>query len=318
MRQYRAAVSDAGRDGSAIRDNRVLLRAADLTPSWNEAAVAELLRLAPDNAGLARAWASPTGEQALDLIRDKILEPRPGGGPPSKAAPGVALGNGVTGSEEDLETRIDEPALALDDQPAYEPLRQLLNGASLDAMLVSQASRPHSGGVLIGLDASIALLAPKDWNSAAVRDAFVPALSSLWSADALGAHWVERRAGQRLYYELDGLSRLALATSGRVLILSSNREALEAMLAAMAKPAGATGARYAALYRHAAELPNYLRLTRLIDVPLAGNNAPGSEPAYFSANLGSLGSALARVDSVSILVHDAGPTVNQNVTYAFK
>jgi hypothetical protein len=42
------------------------------------------------------------------------------------------------------------------------------------------------------------------------------------------------------------------------------------------------------------------------------------EPAFFSRNLGSLGQALASVESESISVHDTGSAVTQTVIYRTK
>src|SRR4029077_4786069 len=77
MRQYSAGIADTSRVSGDIRENRVLLRASEETPAWNEAAVAQIVKLAPENAGFYRAWASPSLEQVFTLIREKILEPRP-------------------------------------------------------------------------------------------------------------------------------------------------------------------------------------------------------------------------------------------------
>jgi hypothetical protein len=104
-----------------------------------------------------------------------------------------------------------------------------------------------------------------------------------------------------------------------MLAIASSKDLLEAMLAGLAKPAGAAGARYAAAYRHAQELPNFLKMTRLIDTPLTRETTQDqAEPAFFSGNMASIGQVLARIDSESITVHDSGALVTQSVVYRMK
>ena len=60
-------------------------------------------------------------------------------------------------------------------------------------------------------------------------------------------------------------------------------------------------------------------MMRLIDNPLAKQTTGDSpEPAFFSGNIASLGQALSRIGSESIVVHDTGSIVTQNVVYKLK
>ncbi len=130
---------------------------------------------------------------------------------------------------------------------------------------------------------------------------------------------MERKAGAISYSELDGLAPVALATNGRILAIATSRELLEAMLAGIPNKPVAAGARYAAAYRHSKELPNFLKMMRLIDHPLAKESKQDPpEPAFFSGNIASLGEVLARVASESIVVHDTGAIVTQNLIYRLK
>jgi hypothetical protein len=304
LKQYTAAISDAGRAGGELRENRVLFRGVEIAPEWNESAVSEIARLAPASAGIYRAWASPTAEQAFELIRRKLLEPRPESQVPSKTAPVVALGDGAVGSETDLETRIDEPPLQTGDQPVGAELRKVLDAAKLSAMLNVGATRVQTDGVFVGIDSAVALMAESNWNSAAVRDAVAAAMSKLLSID---------------HSDLEGLAPFAIGVNGRMLVLANRKELLDAMLAGLSSQAVGPGARYAAAYRHTREFPNFVKLMRLIDNPLNKESSPDpSEPAFFSGNMASLGRTLARVDSESITVHDTGAIVTQNLVYKLK
>jgi hypothetical protein len=304
LKQYTAGISDAARANGELRENRVLLRSAEIAPDWNESAVSEITRLAPASAGVYRAWASPTADQAFELIRRKLLEPRPDSQIPSKTAPAVALGDGAVGSETDLETRIDEPPLPTGNQPVGAELRKLLDAVKLSAMLNVGATRVQTDGVFVGVDSAVALMAESNWNSAAVRDAVAAAMSQLLSID---------------HSELEGLAPFAIAANGRMLILASRKELLDAMLAGLSSQPVGPGARYAAAYRHSREFPNFVKMMRLIDNPLNKESAQdAAEPAFFSGNIASLGRTLARVDSESIAVHDTGAIVTQNLVYKLK
>jgi hypothetical protein len=319
LKQYSAAIADAGRASGELRENRVLIRGSEIAADWNEAAVGEISRLAPANAGIYRAWASPSSEQAFELIRRKLLEPHPESQVASKTAPAVALGDGAVGDEADLETRIDEPPLETGAQSPGVELRRLLDGAKLEALLQVGSSRMQADGVFVGTESGVALLAASNWDAAAAREAVAAAVARLLSMDRFGVRWQDRRAGANAYAELDGLAPLALATNGRILAIASNKDLLEAMLAGLAKPAGAAGARYAAAYRHSQELPNFLKMTRLIDTPLTRETTQDqAEPAFFSGNMASVGQVLARIDSESITVHDSGALVTQSVVYRLK
>jgi hypothetical protein len=319
LKQYTAAISDAVRGSGEMRENRVLLRGAEITPDWNESAVAEIMRLAPASAGIYRAWASPTSAQAFELIRQKLLEPRPGNLPPSKAAPVVALGDGAVGSEADLETRIDEPALQTGDPSVGSEFRKLLDGVKLTAILNVGSTSVQTDGVFVGIDSAVALLSESPWNYAAVRDAISAGIAKLVSIDQAGIRWTDRRAGTNAYSELEGLATFAIAADGKMLVLANRKELLEAMLAGLSGPPAGTGARYAAAYRHSRELPNFEKMMRLIDNPLTKESPQdAAEPAFFSGNIAGLGRALGRVDAESIVVHDTGAIVTQSLIYKLK
>jgi hypothetical protein len=318
LRQYEAAISDAVRASGEWRENRVLIRGAEVSPTWNEPAVSEVLRLAPATAGVYRAWASPSSEDAFKLLYH-LLDPRPASAAPSdKAAPVVALSDGTTGSEADLETRIDEPALETGVPTAAE-LQVLLGTKRLEAMLAVGSSRAQPDGVFVGVQAGVALLAASDWDAAAARNAVASAVAELVSTDQLGVRWLERRAGVNSYYSLDGLAPLAIAVNGRLLVIANRSELLESMLAGLAGQPVIPGAKYAAAYRHSAELLNFRRMSRLLDTPLAKETPQdGPQPAFFSGDIASLGQALSSVASESITVHDTGTVVTENVVYRMK
>ena len=249
-----------------------------------------------------RAWASPTAQKAFELLRRKILNPHPETQIASKIAPVVNLGAvnldaGAVGDETELEIRIDEPPLEAGTPDIGSELHKLLDGAQLEAMLDIGSTRVQPDGVFVGTDSGVALLAASDWDAAAVRNAVATAFASMLTEDQLGVHWLDRGSGANSYSALDGLQPLALATHGQTLTIATSRELLEAMLAGLANQPSTPGARYAAAYRHSTELPNFVKMMRLIDNPLAQQTTGDPpEPAFFSGNIASLGQALARIE----------------------
>jgi len=318
LSQYSAAIADARRSAGSLVEDRVLLRSAEMAPSWNEAAVGEISRLAPASAGLYRAWASPSSEQAFELLRRKILEPGPDTQVASKTAPVVPLGDGAVGDEAELETRIDEPPLDLGPADIGAQLRAILATTKIEAMMEVGATRLQSDGVFVGIESGVVLLADSNWDANAIRAALSAAFARQLSTAEPGAPWTEHGSGANAYSELDGLQPLALRTDGSILIIARSGDLMAAILSARsAQPVA--GARYRALYRHSSELPNFTKMMRLIDNPLAkeaAGNPP--EPAFLSGNIASLGQTLARIDWESISVHDSGAIVSQNLVYKLK
>jgi hypothetical protein len=326
LRQYHAEVADLFRSPQEIREERVLWRDAAGTPSVETAtpeksALPDLLRLVPDQAGVYRAWNDPSVEQALGLLQQKILAPRARATMPSNVAPAVALSEGQTGSEGDLETRIDVPPLT-GATGTFEPaaLKKLLAEANLAGALQLGSTRALPGDVFPGTESVVVLEAATNWNAEALRAALLSAVEGLWTTSGLGAQWVAQGSAETVHYELDGLTHLAMAVRGRLLVVGTGGEPVIAVLERLSKAPGKESGTYAAGFRHAAERGDIVRMTRLIEAPLGqpfgGSQEPGGhEPWFFSENLASLSSSLARVESESIVVHDSSPVVRQTVTY---
>ena len=327
LKQYSAALTDLRRSAGEYREERVLLRAQtpatdDAAVKQNEAGVAEVLRLAPDDAGFYLASANPSSAQALALIQQKILAPQSGAAPPSKEAPApVSVGSGETGNAADLETRIDQPpvAAAAAGKLGTGPLQKLLDAAGLRAVLQVESTRKLPDGVFVNSQSAVVLLAASDWDAAAVRDSLSFAVEGLWTTSRLGVTWSASGQGANASYQMDGLMHLSLATRGKLLILADSPESLAPVLTRLSQPPSAEGASYAAGFRHSREAENFARMTRLIDQPqaaqAAGDQSGEHEPMFFSENMASLSRALGSLQSEQIVVHDRGATVTQIVVY---
>ncbi len=323
VRQFTAGASDLHRSAEEYREERVLISADSgeaTAPATESAALAEVLRLAPEDSGLYRAWASPGTDLALELLERKVLAPRTGPGAASKVAPGVVLSEGVTGSEGDLETRIDEvPLSTAGGTFAPQSLRRLLDTAQLRAVLAVQSSVTEKDSGFVGNRSAIVLLGTSEWNGEATRAALREAVENLWTTSHLGATWMERRDGTENYHALDGLTRMAVAIRGPLLVVSDSPEMLAAVLRRASVAPSPTGAVYAVGFRHSREGENFARMMRWLDYPAihneSGDAGESREPRFFSENIASLSQALARVESATVVRQRSGAVVKETVTY---
>ena len=185
-------------------------------------------------------------------------------------------------------------------------------------MLQTQSSRPLSDSVFFGDESLVVLLADSDWNLEQVREALADSVRGLWTASRLGAQWADRNENGETYSELNGLTPLMAAARGKHLFVANAAQPLLAALARLTAPANnGPGSGYAAAFRHARESGRYRRFMGQLDslqIQRYGASQNRS-PEFFSENVGSLSTALARVKEVSLRTEDRGGTVVQTVTY---
>jgi hypothetical protein len=315
MKQYTAAISDLIRSGKEFREERVLLRkmstTGDTSGEAGPAAVAEILRLVPAQAGVYEAKADPAPADCLALLETKILAPHLGPAAAEKLAPQVQLTSGETGASTDLETRIDQPPMnAPVVVESVAALKNLLASNPVSALLQVQSTEQDQDGVFVRIHSAVALLGQSEWNESAVRSSLADFVRPSFTTGDLGVEW-QKRTG---YMELDGLWTLTVSVRGKYLLISDRAELLAGLLANTNQKTPLQPAIYAAGFAHHRERDNFLRLTGLLD-KRAGGAGTGSSPNFFSENIGSLSSALAGLSSETIVIRDAGERVNQTVTY---
>jgi hypothetical protein len=313
LRQFSSGLSDLERARGEIRERRVLLRTAPAEAIADETAAGQVLAAVPDDAGLYRAWLHPAGSQAAQWIEEKLLPVATASAPQSKSAPVVAE-TADAGSEIDLESRIDERPIT-ENRDSFKALRDRLAAARIDAMLDVSSTRVDADQVFVQPHSCVVLLANAAWDADAIRAALGTAAEGAWSNSAT-ATW---RAGAGGVRELEGLGKLAMASDGKWLVIGDSADIVNAVFARRNRTALA-GAAYAAGWRHAHELPNFERMTKLIDfpqMPAAAADEPqgAGEPPFFSGNLASLGRTLKRIDAATIVVHDAGAMLRESVVY---
>lgn len=304
LRQFSAGLADLEQASGEIRERRVLVRAVPAEAAESESATGQLLAAVPDDAGLYRAWLHPAGSQAAQWIEEKLFPAATSSALPAKFAPGVAE-TPDAGSEIDLESRIDERPIA-EKSDSFKPLSDRLAAMRIDAMLDISSTRVSSDQVFVQPRCVIVLLANTAWNADTIRSALGVAAEGIWS-NSSSATWRTGAGGIR---ELEGLGKLAMASDGRWLVLGDSAEMVNAVFSRRNRTA-VSGAAYAAGWRHARELPNFERMTKLIDFP----QQTGDEPPFFSGNLASLGRTLKRVDAATIVVHDNGTMLREAVVY---
>jgi hypothetical protein len=330
LRQFSAGISDLYRGGDTYREERVFLRAENAkstaasaasgpTPQGQQA-TAELLASVSADAGFYRAVSNPTPQESLALVANKLLSPRTTAAPPSTSAPSVQLTGGETGSAADLETRIDQPAVAVTVAAAdhLAALRQLFEKAGILSQLQLESTRRDPQNSFIGLDSTIVLASSNNWDSEAVRAALQSAVSEV-TTQSLGVGWLRRGKGANERFELDGQFLLALAVRGRNLILSNRGDLIDSALVCGKTAGYGTDLSSAARVNFSRERDNFIVLSRILDN--AGNSeesAPsgsGNAPAFFSGNLGSLLRTLSAVKSESVVTRESEGKILQTVTY---
>ena len=319
MKEYVSAISDLFRSSKEYQEERVLMKKTapegGIAENDGAAAVAELARLVPAQAGVYEVKANPSPADCLARLETKILAPHLGPPAAEKLAPQVALTNGEIGSGSDLETRIDQAAEAQSiSSDAGARLKDLLQNNRVRAVLQVQTTERDKDRVFIRMHSAFGLLGASDWNEGAVRASVTDFAKPGLTAGQLGVEWQARSSAQ----ELNGLWNLVIAVRGKYLFVSDHSGLLDTMLAGINQKVAMKPALFAGGFDHSRERESFSRLTTLLD---RGGDQAGAAPGmthtpqFFSENLQSLSSTLADVASENIVVRDAGDKVLQTVSY---
>ena len=278
LRPYVAGVVDLFRESGQLREQRTLIREIAVQ-ARSANAVAQILAWAPDDVGLRRAWADPTSEEVLDLVRTKIVSPGPTTSREQRQAPLAASPDSVLGTTADLETRIDpQPLQSGPRTDDLQAVRTAVERVGVAAVLHVQRSRTAADGVYIGNESGVAVLGNGDW-------------PDLRAGEAL----VQRR--------------------GRALVFASTPEMLKEVTARLGAQPVRTGASYSARYQHSREFEPFARMMSFIDTsrPVYDN-----APQFFSGNVASLGRTFERLRSVDVVVQNTGAQLNQQIVYSLQ
>jgi hypothetical protein len=320
VRQYTSGISDLFLDSGAIREERLLLRAvpSPMESAADRQALAEALRLVPEDAGFYRGWASPEPGEVLALLTAKLLDPAVAQPErPANMAPPVPSAAGAVGSEGDLDTRIDEPELTDGVGRLFpEVLKTLLNADNRTAVAQVEETRLAADAVFIGTNRALVVARQSAWDAAAVREAIRSAIENMWTTSRLGAGWTEMNRGNVRYFALDGLVPLAVAVEGNRMIVANSQTLIERMLSRTNAPTPTNIGIYAAGFRHERERRNFaVWMQQLDNVRAPAKPSGAAPPEFLSHNLVSLSDTLSRVRSATIGATRQGEVMKQTVTY---
>ena len=276
LRGYWAGVADVRRAAGSIAETRVFLKTPD-APAPAAGIVNPLAALAPDEAGLYKAWRLANADEGAELIVRRLMAPAAQHARDRRLAPYEAFLDVRAGSEADLEQRIDEPPLRMNGEAAQraEAVRKLVEAAGADQALLVESSAAE-GETFVRMHAAVVLAAQRDWNAAEARAVLGP---------------------------------LPAAVRGKLLLVANDAALLASVLnRAGVRPAAGRWT-YAAAFRHARERANYARIMTALDF--------GHEngPAFFSGNLGSLSEVLSGIGEVVVTEEERTDATLQTVVY---
>jgi hypothetical protein len=195
-------------------------------------------------------------------------------------------------------------------QNATDGLQKQLEAANPQALLVVQATRKNTDGLLLSIPSVVAIAGATDWDFPSVQKAVQDVVAPGMTAAQLGLQWREvKDAGG--YYEFDGLSPLQVAARGKLLFVA-NDAALLAVVLQTKNPAPAQPVSYSAAFSHSRERQSFYEFTSLVDKNAASD---GSEPPFFSRNMVSFSRTFAKVDAEEIVTRQTKDRIQQTVTY---
>lgn len=312
IREFRAGVSDLERTTEGVRERRRMIRVEPSTADADPPAAAELARLAPPDAGLARAWATADPDAAVAVLRDKLLAtPAPSYGYAYEHAPAVPTGASAAGSEAALETRIDQPPPP-PIRPSFEgsPLRDRIADAGLRGVSVVESSDVQ--GDLIRRRTAVALLTASPLDAQSALAELRESHQDLWTAAGLGAEW---RAADGLW-SVDGLRSFHAFIAGSLLVVADSEPLLAQIQGRLSEPADSSSAGFRGVFRHVREADPFRSLMSHLDFVSGGDIPPAQRsPHLFSENIASLSDALADVAEVEVRRVQLEAAVEETLDY---
>jgi hypothetical protein len=312
IKTYWAGIVDLRRTPAAISEQRLFLRKNATEPV--RAGATDLLRLVPADAAFYQAWAAPDAGDLLALVEHKLLAPKLDAPRSDRYAPPPPADAPPAGTEQDLETRIDEPLLAVQSSIALDALRASLAAMEIRAALQVQSSHVLHDETFVDTPSLVAIEGARDWDPAALRGALSAAAASIWTAANSGAGWREQKHGARTWFDLDGLGRLTFAAQGKLLLIANSADLLAQVMDRIDSNALPGDASFAAGFRHARARGDYKKMMAALDEAQPG----AGRQRFFSQNLAGLSDTFADVQSMEIRARDQGKMLQETVTYALR
>lgn len=328
MKQYSAAISDLHLTGEAFHEERVLLRR---DPNIEQASddVHALYQLAPEDSVLTTAHSAANAEQVLAELREDQLDLQSDLRTTKAINVPTAATEENVGNSSQLDVSIDQAPLTAAHTDPLQPLAALLQQAGALRTMRCYTTTYANNGIFASIHKAMVIEARSSWNEEAVRNALTTALADGTTVNRIGTHWT-RHAGD--YLMLDGALPLFLKVAGRRIVLTSNTDQMEAILARANNTAAAGNPvlSYEAIFRPARGRDDYLRLMRQLDHAGIRNGSVtgtqedadrssvttnGEAPSFFTHNAGSLTRTFLHLESEQISERDLGAKVLQSVVY---
>ncbi|MBV9084580.1 MAG: hypothetical protein JOZ62_18045 [Acidobacteriaceae bacterium] len=286
LKPFRAGISDLFQAADSFEERRVLLRQSEAQPVTTDSSITEALSYASQSSSLYRAWSMPDRAVLAGALQQVIFGEDTAPAVYNPPAPTVSTEAGGVGSEADLEIRIDEPPFERASERTVGPLADALMSMQPVALVHVQTTAMLDDQVFVMPASGIVAVCKQ------------PDRNRIERALAQTAGISQRASLDPLQVSLSGhavmVSRLQL-TPGQHAPL----------------PQDVT---YVAVYNHGAEWPHYKKLFAIVDRTPGSPEAPET-PAFFSANVRSLGDSLSRLERASILSADGGTAVHETVRY---
>jgi hypothetical protein len=329
MKQYRAAVADLYAEAGGFREERVLQPKVALEESASPD-LAPLVALVPVHAGVFRAVASPTVDEAVASVNEKLLERAAGAYVDAHAAPEADVAVQDMGSASDLETRIDAaPAAQAAKGSELEALRQALQASGMGAMMTvsrtGDSNADAADGVWVPFQSAVVLWSEKGWDQAAMQSALQRAMQARLTAGGLGLEWKPVKTAEASYFEMSETRPLEMAMLGKFCILADDPALMVEILARMrdGKPVRGMKPQQATLiagFDPPAERKAFARWTGVVDHVSAAKGPAGEagEPAFFAQNMRGMGDVFAAMQSERVVERRDGAVTRQTVTYAWQ
>jgi len=323
IKQYSAGLSDLYRDAGAFREERVLLK-SDPEQKFVSTDLTRVLAYAPSKSGMYRAMAQPDPATVLAQLQDKVLDRMSAVFRDAHQAPTADLSTPQAGDTTSLEERIDEPVVVSPVRSIQlKPLSDLLSAMPAQAMLVYSASETPASG-LTAVHAAVALSSSTPWDAASLQNAISAAMAPKITVGAAGLNWQQQKSGNLQWVELSGMQPLALAVSGNVFVLATDRATLLRMMnAAVSASHTAQVAGTVAGFDHSSERDAFAHVAETLDqyhpdTAAAKKNA-GNPPPFFAGNMVSLSNTFQDLsDETFTETSTADNVVHQSVRYEWK
>ncbi len=326
LKAYSAAVSDLYRTSGEFREERILLpiNSPANEPPTTRNDLTEVLRYLPSGA-IYRATAHPDTDAVLTQLEDKLLTRSTGSFSDPHTLPTPDLSTPLAGSADDLEQRIDLPLVAASPRmAALAPLRKGLDAAAVSSMLVVSRFSAHidaagdAPGMFLPMHTAVILEGSRDWNGVELQTALAAAFAPKLSVGGLGLAWEPAQGRPDQWLHLKGFQHLALHVQGRICVLSSDDDTMQAVLAsAHTASAAPMLAQIQAGADLAAARDSLSTLSRRLDHTTPQPAGTAGEPPFFAGNLLSLGDTFRGVASETFTQTrgEKGAEVHQQVVY---